>query len=160
MKKILKWTLIVLGVAFIGIQAIRPAKTNPPVDETRTIVSRAQVPAEVSSILERSCNDCHSYKTRWPWYSEVAPVSWYLAHDVNEGREHMNLSDWAAYDSSRASRKLDEICEEVENGAMPPGAYLFLHPSAKLSDADKKALCDWVNAERERIKQSAPVEAQ
>lgn len=160
MKKILKWALIILGVAFILIQVVRPAKTNPPVDESRTIVSVAQVPAEISAIMERSCNDCHTHKTRWPWYSEIAPVSWYLVHDVNHGREHLNLSDWAAYDKSRALRKLDEICEEVEKGAMPPNAYLLLHPSAKLSDADKKALCEWANRERERINQSQVGKAQ
>jgi hypothetical protein len=72
----------------------------------------------------------------------------------------MNLSDWASYDLRRADHKLEEICEEIEKGAMPPSAYLLIHPSAKLSDADKKTLCDWANAERERIKQSATVESQ
>lgn len=160
MKRILKWALIILAVAFIGIQFVRPAKTNPAVDNTRTIASLGQVPANVSAILERSCNDCHTHNTRWPWYSEIAPVSWYVAHDVNEGREHLNLSDWASYDPKRASRKLDEICEEIEKGAMPPSAYVLLHPSAKLSDEDKKALCEWAKAERERVNQTQASTAQ
>ena len=159
-RKILKWTLVALAVAFIGIQFVRPAKTNPAVDESRTLNSHAQVSPDIAAIMERSCNDCHTNKTRWPWYSEIAPVSWYLVHDVNEGRKHLNLSDWAKYDARRANRKLDEICEQVEKGEMPPKAYLILHPSAKLSDADKKALCDWAKSEQERVNQSPATNAQ
>jgi hypothetical protein len=149
--KVLKWLLIIFVVLLILAQAIRPSMTNASVDPTRTIESRTQITPEVAAILHRSCSDCHTTNTRWPWYSQIAPVSWYLASDVSDGRRHFNLSDWANYDTKRALTKLDEMCEEVQHGAMPPKPYLFIHSDAKLSDNDKKMICDWATAERERI---------
>jgi len=83
--RILKWVAIVLIVVFIGIQFVRPGLTNPPVDESQTIFARLQVPPEVASILNRSCRDCHSNQTVWPWYTQVAPVSWWLKNHVDQG---------------------------------------------------------------------------
>jgi hypothetical protein len=111
---------------------------------------------EVAAVLHRSCIDCHTTNTRWPWYSQIAPVSWYLASDVNDGRSHLILSDWASYDTKRALTKLDEMCTEVQHDAMPPKAYLLIHPDAKLSETDKKMICDWTSAERERIQSGQP----
>jgi hypothetical protein len=150
-KAILKWAVVALVVLFAGLQFARPTMSNPPVDESRTLESHARVPAEVAAVLGRSCNDCHSSRTRWPWYSQVVPVSWFLARHVEEGRRQLTFSDWGSYTPRRASRKLDEICEQVEAGEMPLKSYLLLHPSAKLSDADRKLLCEWTEAERARL---------
>ena len=149
--KWLKRAAIAVIILFVVAQAIRPNMTNPATDESRTLQAKAQVRPEVYAIMERSCNDCHSNKTSWPWYSQITPVSWYLARHVQQGRRELNVSDWAKYDTRRATRKLDEICDQVNRGEMPINSYLLLHPSAKLSDADKKALCDWTNEERARI---------
>jgi hypothetical protein len=149
--KVIKWLLILIVVLLILAQAIRPSMTNASVDPTRTIESRTQMTPQVSAVLRRSCSDCHTTTTRWPWYSQIAPVSWYLASDVNDGRRHLNLSDWASNDTKRALTKLDEMCEEVQHDAMPPKPYLLIHTDAKLSDTDKKMICDWTSAERERI---------
>ena len=154
MMKWLKRIVLAIAILFVAAQLIRPSMTNPPVDESRTLRARAQVPPEIHAILERSCNDCHSNKTAWPWYSQVAPVSWYLSRHVTEGRRELNISDWAAYDNRRATRKLDEICDQVKAGEMPIKSYLVLHPSASLSDADRQALCDW--SEKERARMAAP----
>lgn len=151
MKKTLKWIGIILVVLLAAIQAIRPAKTNPPVDETKTIRANTTMSPEVAAILDRACNDCHSNKTTWPWYSQVAPVSWLLVGDVNDGRKDLSLSDWGTYDSKKKARKLKKICEEVETGGMPLRSYLLLHPAARLSDSDKQALCDWTRQEGERV---------
>src|SRR5437588_9274736 len=94
MKRVLKTIAIVLVVLVVGIQVVRPARTNPPVDETQTIGARTQMTPEVASILDRSCRDCHSNKTVWPWYTQVAPISWWLSSHVNEGRQSLNLSEW------------------------------------------------------------------
>jgi cytochrome c551/c552 len=150
MKKILKWIAISLAIAFLVMQFIRPTKTNPPVDETSTMSARLHVTPEVEAILNRSCIDCHSNKTVWPWYSNIAPVSWLLVRDVNEGRKHFNVSNWPA-DPKRSAHRLEELCQQVEKGEMPLAIYLVMHPTAKLSDADKKTLCDWANAERQRL---------
>ena len=156
MKRILKWTGITLVVLLVVSQAVRPAKTNPPIDESRTIQAHAEVTPEVFAILERSCYDCHSNKTIWPWYSQVAPVSWLLVSDVNDGRKDLSFSGWARYDAKRAARKLQEICEQIEKGEMPLKSYVLIHPAAKLSDSDKKILCDWAKEERERVIASQP----
>lgn len=152
--RILKWLAIVLAVAFAGIQFVRPARTNPQVDPSQTIEARTQMPPDVASILERSCRDCHSNKTVWPWYTQVAPVSWWLTNHVNEGRHDMNLSEWGKLDRDRQDRKLRQICDEVQDGAMPLSSYLPMHPTARLSDQDRKTLCDWTDQERERLAQA------
>ncbi len=149
--KIIKWTLIVLVCLFILIQLKRPARTNPAVDASQTIETKVQVPPQVAAVLERSCRDCHSNKTDWPWYTNVAPVSWWITDHVNSGRKNMNLSEWGKLDRDRQDKKLRQICDEVEDGGMPLSSYLPMHPKAKLSDQDKKTLCDWTAAERARL---------
>jgi heme-binding protein len=149
--KILKWFALVVAVIFIGLQFVRQARTNPPVDPSQTIYARLQVTPQVAAILDRSCQDCHSNTTRWPWYSNVAPVSWLVIDDVNEGRSHLNLSEWGKLDNRRAAKRLEEICEEVEDGAMPLPSYTWIHRSGKLSPEDVKTLCEWSAAERARI---------
>jgi cytochrome c551/c552 len=151
MKKVLKWTLIVVACIVVGIQLVRPARTNPAIDPSNTIESRTQITPEVASIFERSCRDCHSNKTVWPWYTNFAPISWWLTDHVNEGRQNLNLSDWGKLPSDRQDRKLRQICDEVQDGAMPLSFYLPMHPAARLSDQDKKTLCDWTEAERQRL---------
>ncbi len=151
MEKILKWIVRGAIVLVILIQAIRPARTNPPVDGKATIQSSMQMRSEVSAILERSCYDCHSSNTVWPWYSNVVPVSWYLVRHVNAGRKELSFSEWGTYNAKRRARKLKEICEQLEKDEMPIPAYVRLHPEAKLSDEDKELLCQWAKQERERL---------
>lgn len=149
--KVFKWLVIAIVVVFIGIQFVRPARTNPASDPAQSIHAHLQVTPEVSAILDRSCQDCHSNSTRWPWYCNVAPASWFLIDHVNEGREHLNLSEWGRLDKRRADKRLEEICEQVSDKEMPIESYTWIHRSAKLSDADIKTLCDWTKGERERL---------
>ena len=149
--KWLKRVVIALAILFLAAQVIRPNMTNPPVDESRTLHAKAQVSPEVYAIMERACNDCHSNKTAWPWYSQVAPVSWYLSRHVDEGRRELNISDWAKNDNKRATRKLGDICDQVKTGQMPLSSYVVIHPSAKLSEADKQKLCEWTEQESARL---------
>jgi len=155
MLKLVKSLLIVLVVAFLAIQVVRPERTNPPVDPRRTLHGQLQPPAEVASILERSCMDCHSNQTRWPWYSNLAPASWLLVSHVDEAREHMNLSEWAQYERKDADELLEEICEETSKGAMPLPSYLLIHRSSKLAPQDVRTLCQWGKAARERLAMQA-----
>jgi len=147
--------VIVLVVLFLGIQLMRPARSNPAVDESQTIEARTQMTPQVKAIFERSCNDCHSNKTVWPWYTNVAPISWWIAGHIDEARQLMNLSEWAKLDRDRQDRKLRQICDEVTDGGMPLPSYLPMHPKAKVSDQDKKTLCDWTAAERQRLSGAA-----
>ena len=140
-----------LGVIFVLAQLIRPARTNPPVDAARTIQSNAALPPEVSRIFDRSCRDCHSNETEWPWYSRVAPASWLLVSHVNSARRHLSLSTWADYSPADQASHLEEMCEEVRDGQMPMSSYVLLHRSAALADGDRQALCAWTERERARI---------
>lgn len=156
MKKFLKWAAVALVVLFVVAQAVRPAMTNPPVDASKTLRANAQITPEAEAVLERSCRDCHSNETVWPWYSQVAPVSWLLTRDVNEGRHDLNFSEWGTYSQRKVANRLKGICEQVERGDMPLWFYLPLHPTAKLTDADKKTLCDWTKQELARVSASQP----
>lgn len=149
--RILKWLAIALIALLIGIQFVRPARTNPAVEPSQSIEAHTQIPPEVGAILDRSCRDCHSNKTSWPWYSNMAPVSWWVIDHVNHGRTHLNYSEWGKLKREDQDKGLREICDEVFNGAMPLPSYLPMHPSAKLSEQDKKTLCDWTEKERERL---------
>lgn len=126
-----------LGAVVVLAQLARPSMENPPV------TGDIQAPAEVHGVLKRSCYDCHSNATKWPWYAQVVPVSWVVAHDVNDGRKHLNFSEWENYEPGRKLKKLKEIAEEVEEGEMPMEIYVSLHGDAKLSEAEKKSIVEW-----------------
>lgn len=147
MRRFLKWMCVCLAVPFVAIQFVRPDLTTPAVDRSRSIDARLSIPADVAAILDRSCRDCHSNETRWPWYSQIAPVSWIVANDVREGRAQMNFSDWAAYTDDEASARLMYIAFTVRAGRMPLAKYVRMHRDARLSPEDVNTLAGW--AERE-----------
>jgi hypothetical protein len=153
--KFARWFVIVSAGLLLALQFVRPARTNPPVDESQTIFARTQMTPQVTVILNRSCADCHSNKTVWPWYTNVAPVSWFIVNHVNTGRTFLNLSEWGRYDQDLQERRLRQICDQITDGVMPLSSYTPLHPGSKLSPADVKTLCDWTDAERERASQEA-----
>ena len=148
-RRIAVWTVVALIIA----QVIRPARTNPPTDDARTIRASGMATPEVLSIVERSCEDCHTHDTKWPWYSNVAPVSWVVVNHVTSGRRHLNFSDWKAYDPQTLARKLSAICENVKNGEMPMTSYVLAHETAGLSEDDKQVLCAWTERARGTIGQ-------
>jgi hypothetical protein len=144
---------IVLGLAvvFAGLQLFRPDRTNPPVDAAQSVQSAATLPPEVDAVLKRSCYDCHSSETRWPWYSSVVPVAWGVANHVNEGRGTFNLSEWGSYPARKRIAILEKMCDEVREGGMPLTQYLWLHRDATLAEADWKSVCDWSTDEADRL---------
>jgi len=137
----LRIIVIVVIIVLIGIQFVPVDKTNPPV------TGEIKAPENVMQILRNSCYDCHSNEVKWPWYSNVAPMSWLVAYDVDEAREHMNFSEWASYSPEDKAEDIEEIWEEVEEGNMPLWYYVPLHPEAKLSDNDKEIIKNWVQSE-------------
>ncbi len=153
MKKIVKTVAIVLFAGFILIQFIRPDQTNPPIVQAETLETSTAIPQNVEAILQRSCNDCHTNATVYPWYSNVSPFNWLLANHINDGRNQLNFSLWNTYEDSRKRRKLDQICEQATSSEMPLPSYLWIHRDAKLSPEDVKILCDWSDAEREKLAQ-------
>jgi hypothetical protein len=128
--------LLAIGVLLVAIQFVPIERVNPPVT--------GEIPApEVHAIFERSCYDCHSNETSWPWYSHVAPVSWVVAHDVEEGREHLNFSEWSGYSAEDQAELREEIWDEVEEGEMPLWFYTASHRDSLLSQREKELLKVW-----------------
>ena len=134
--------LAAAAAVVVGIQFIPVNQSNPPVE------SDVEAPSDVKAVLERSCYDCHSNETRWPWYSRVAPVSWLVVRDVHEGREHLNFSTWGALSTSELVDEMEELWEEVEEEEMPLWFYLPLHPEARLSADDRALLLEWAKGEQ------------
>jgi heme-binding protein len=151
MRRWRKPVLLAAALTVVVAQFIPVSKTNPSVDASQTLHAAMTLPPEVSRALEQSCQDCHSNRTIWPWYSHVAPASWLLARHVNEGRRELNFSEWVKYPARRQDRKLKEICEQVQRGEMPQASYTLLHSQAKLGDLDKQAICAWTDAARKTI---------
>ncbi|MGZ8710060.1 MAG: heme-binding domain-containing protein [Thermoanaerobaculia bacterium] len=141
--------LLVFLVVFIGAQAYRPDRSNPP--STPGASLRALATPEVAAILDRSCRDCHSNETRWPWYSNVSPTSWLVANHVHHGREHFNYSQWTSIDEDEQDSLLGGMCSLTERERMPLPSYLLLHRGSKLSPADVKTLCAWSEKMRDML---------
>jgi Haem-binding domain len=145
MRSWVRRVLQILLVAFVAAQFFPIHRDNPPVDPAQTLYATSSVPANVHAVFERSCRDCHSNATAWPWYSHFAPVSWMIADDVHGGRKHFNLSEWNTYPEEKKIRKLGEICEQVKTGEMPDEKYTLVHRGTSLSREDKTMLCDWTD---------------
>jgi hypothetical protein len=143
MKRILKVILIFTAVVFAVMQFFRIDQYAEPIVQSETLQAAAPVPADISQILARSCNDCHSNQTSFPWYANIQPAGWFLAGHIDEGRRELNFSKFNTYDAAKKSRKLDEICDQVKAGSMPLPSYLWIHGEAVLSQSDAQALCDW-----------------
>ena len=141
MKKVLLGFLVVL----ILMQFIRPEK-NESKNEMNAMSTVMEIPVEVTKIIQTSCADCHSNSTKYPWYSEIAPSSWFLAQHVNDGKEHLNFSEWAAYNKDQKSHIIKNIKEVLNEREMPLKSYLWIHKESKLTENQYQILYDWANS--------------
>ena len=146
MRKAIKYTTIVLAALFALSQLVRPDTTNPPIDPNESIEASVQVPPEVAAVLKRSCRDCHTNETVYPWYSQITPVNWWLRNHIDHGREHLNFSKWTGYTQQQKDKRLEEICEVVESGEMPLPSYLWGHRAAAVSPEEARLLCTWARS--------------
>ena len=138
LKHTLRWG-IALFLGLVGAHAGDP------------LLAGARIDPQVLSIIQRSCRDCHSEATQYPWYSYVAPVSWLVESDVDGGRRHLNLSHWSEYPLARRERSLSEIANQVKDRDMPLPQYTWIHRDARLSAADVDAVFQWTQTERARL---------
>jgi Haem-binding domain len=150
-KKIIKIVVILIVVGLVVIQFFQIDKSNPPIVPDQTLEASTRVPPDISEILGRSCKDCHTNQTIYPWYSNVQPVAWFLKNHIDDGLRHLNFSLWNTYTPSKKSKRLDDICEQLESKAMPLPSYLWIHGSSALSESDGKALCAWAKQEKAKI---------
>jgi hypothetical protein len=132
-----------LAIVLIGIQFFRIDKSAPEIDQSKDILTLHEASKEVTQILKNACYDCHSYKTEYPWYTNVSPVSWWVKYHINDARKHLNFSEWGNYELKRKKHKLKELIEEIEGGEMPLNSYAWVHDEAKLSAKQREALIVW-----------------
>jgi len=141
MSKRLKQVAVGFVVIFAAAQLIRPESTNRPIDPARTIQAQPGVTPQFVAVLERACNNCHSNRSVWPSYSQIAPLSWLVARGVAEGRKAVNFSEWVSYSPDQQKALLALSCKDAKDGRMPMGAYTALFPDAKLSAQDVETVC-------------------
>ena len=137
--------IILLGIvaALIIMQFIGIDKTNPPVEASKEFMTLMTPPTEIATMLKASCYDCHSHETTYPWYSNVAPVNFWLKGHVRNGSKKLNYSTWGDYEPKKAAHKLEESAEVLEDMWMPLKSYTFMHPAGKLSEEDRATLIAW-----------------
>lgn len=140
MSKRLMQAAILLVVLFAAAQLVRPNRTNPATDPSRTIEAHVGTAGGLVAVLDRACRDCHTNGTVWPWYTNVAPVSWLMAYGVAEGRRAVNFSEWGSYPPERQRKLLAASCRDVSSGKMP-GVYTMLRPETRLSPQDIETIC-------------------
>ncbi len=148
--KIVKKVLIGLLLLLIALQFYRPEKNDAEYRDVAAFEAETRPNEEVLAILENTCYDCHSNKTKYPWYAQVAPISIWLADHVEEGNEHFNVSQWDSYDDKKKDHKLDELIEEVEEGEMPLDSYTWVH--GNITETEKEAVITWATQAREKYK--------
>jgi hypothetical protein len=141
LKRWLKFALLAVIVFLAVAQFFPPDRTNPPSDPAASFAAVARPSPETAAVIERSCRNCHSNQTVWPWYSRVAPASWLVVSDVREGRAALNFSEWKQLGPEKSLKKMRKACEEAKSGEMPPWQYTLLHRDAKLDAAGVQALC-------------------
>jgi hypothetical protein len=140
MSRRLKQAAVALVIVFAAAQLVRPERANPPTDPSRTIRAHVGTASELAAVLDRSCGDCHSNNTVWPWYTQIAPLSWLMASGVAEGRKAVNFSEWATYAPDVQRMLLSVSCQDATSGKMP-GPYTFVRPETKLSPRDIETIC-------------------
>lgn len=156
--KIVKRILLGLLIIFIVMQAFRPEK-NISNDTTKDISKSYIVPENVQQILTKACNDCHSNHTRYPWYAEIQPVSWWLADHVKDGKKELNFNEFDKYRIARQYKKLEECVEQIKEGKMPLSSYTIIHKDAILTEAEKQILYNWCEILRDSIKVTYPADS-
>lgn len=138
-----------LAFSFHPYGAVRQEQSH------QALLAGAAMDARTAALIEHSCQDCHSERTVWPWYSYLPPASWLVERDVHEARAHMNLSRWAEYSAEKRQEYLGAIAAAARNGQMPPGRFTLLHPEAKLSTAEREQIYVWARGERRRLRRAS-----
>lgn len=157
--RLLKWILVLLAVAVTAVQFIRPEKNISNEAPQTAITQHFPVPQTIQSVLQRSCYDCHSNNTAYPWYAEVQPLGWWLSKHVRDGKKGVNFDEYAGYRLMKQYRRFNDIIEQVQEDKMPLPSYLVVHRYAKLTTEEKDELVRWCTAMRDSMKAKFPVDS-
>lgn len=142
---------IIFIFLFIAIQFIRPARNNGLAATPKDITHYVQVPDTVLHVLQRSCYDCHSNHTVYPWYANVNPVGLWLRNHINDGKRAINFSDLSSFDKKKLDHRLNDIADEVASGDMPLSSYTLIHTYAKLDSNEVQLIKSWTIAARKEV---------
>jgi hypothetical protein len=143
--------LIVIAVLVI-IQFIRPTRNISTTESSNAIAKHYQVPDTINNMMKVACNDCHTNNTRYPWYTNIQPVGWWMQWHVNEGKKHVNYEEFASYAPKKQYKKMEETAELVKKDEMPLNSYLWIHHDAKLTAAQKDLFNNWATQLQEKIR--------
>jgi Haem-binding domain len=147
----LKRALVLLIILLVVLQFVRSARNLGPAGGPDDIAAKYPVPANVQLVLHQACYDCHSNRTRYPWYANFQPVAWWLSSHVEEGKRHLNFSEFGSYSAKRAVNKLEQLSDEVDQHSMPLPSYTWAHPEARLTPEQIKLLSSWAESLRDEI---------
>jgi len=142
-RKIIRIALIVAAILLVIIQFFQIDKTNPKVDVTQDFIQHTNPPTEIANLLKTACYDCHSHTTKYPWYTNVQPIAWWIKGHVDNGNEHLNFSTWTTYEPKKKTHKIEEMIEKVEGKEMPLLSYMVAHNDAWIDADQRKAMVDW-----------------
>jgi hypothetical protein len=141
------------------MQFFRPTKNVSKAEQPNDIAKHYAVPADVNSLLEKACNDCHSNNTKYPWYAEVQPFAWWLYDHVQEGKHELNFNEFKSYRLRKQYHKMEEVVEQVKEGYMPINEYTWAHGDAKLSLEERQKITGWASAIMDTMKARYPIDS-
>ena len=139
----MKKVLIIIIVAFILIQFFPINKNNSIATPQLDFLKIKNTPESTANLIRNACYDCHSNESKYPWYSNVQPLGWFLENHIKEGRKELNFSTFATYQKKKQVKKLEEAVEMIEHSEMPLDSYIIAHSEAKLTVAEQKELIDY-----------------
>ncbi|MEQ9100889.1 MAG: heme-binding domain-containing protein [Imperialibacter sp.] len=142
----IKKIVLGIGVLFVGLQFFRGTPPEVTAENPDDLLATSQISSEVSSLFRTACYDCHSNETRYPWYSYITPVSWFVFDHISHGREEVNFSEWASLRKSKKVRILKDLAEEVGEGKMPLESYTIMHGDAQLTKEQRDLLVNWAES--------------
>ena len=158
-KKVLKYTGLFLLAVLVVIQFIHPKKNKSEGPQPNYIGNNFAIPPDVKSILAKACNDCHSNNTRYPWYSKLQPVHWWLDKHIRNGKKGLNFDEYISKRLRYQYHKMEEVIEQLKDGKMPLNSYTWTHKNARLSAEEKNKIVDWANSVMDTLKARYPIDS-
>ena len=151
MRRRVRLLIIILIGGLILIQLFQPERNKGAINPEIDLLTISTIPDSLASIFKKSCYDCHSNRTNYPWYSYIAPVSWMLQKHINKGKEALNLSSFGNLDKAKKIGALADLCDVIESGSMPLKSYLIIHRNARIMQEETEKICNWTEMEALRI---------
>lgn len=159
MKRFFKTIGWVLLIALVIIQFFHPVKNITPDNQPNAIATLYPVPADVKTILDKACMDCHSNNTRYPWYNNIQPVAWWLADHINEGKKELNFDEYINKRPRFQYRRMEQTIDLVKKDEMPLSSYTWIHKDAILGQQEKTKLMDWAQSIMDTLKAHYPIDS-